>query len=162
MIHRNAGITTTLAVLLHAGLLAGCERQPASTPPAATAPAPADADAATATSLAHEVVSTSGRYLVRYETDPAAIPLNDVFGLRARIFDAARTDTPLRSVTLTVDARMPAHRHGMNREPEITLEPDGTFLVSGMLMHMPGAWELHFDVTRGAVTERAQVDVTLR
>jgi hypothetical protein len=67
----------------------------------------------------------------------------------------------MRDVRLDVDARMPEHFHGMNRAPVITARPDGTFDVRGMLFHMSGYWELYFDVTRGGVTERAQVAVEL-
>ena len=30
-----------------------------------------------------------------------------------------------------------------------------------MLLHMPGRWELYFDVGEGALTERAQIEVEL-
>jgi hypothetical protein len=56
---------------------------------------------------------------------------------------------------------MPHHRHGMNREPSIERMDDGTFEITNMLFHMPGYWELHFDITRGMTTERAQVEITL-
>jgi hypothetical protein len=48
----------------------------------------------------------------------------------------------------------------MNRVPEVTRAGDG-FLVGGMLFHMPGRWELYLDVTEGALTERAQLEVLL-
>jgi hypothetical protein len=30
-----------------------------------------------------------------------------------------------------------------------------------MLFHMPGRWEIHCDITHGAVTERAQIEIVL-
>ena len=56
---------------------------------------------------------------------------------------------------------MPEHGHGMNRVPKVAPRPDGGFHAEGLLFHMPGRWELYFDVTQGAVTERAQTDVFL-
>ncbi|HVR85091.1 MAG TPA: hypothetical protein VMU54_12315 [Planctomycetota bacterium] len=61
-----------------------------------------------------------------------------------------------------MDARMPAHFHGMNRVPKVTQQADGIFVAEGLLFHMPGHWELYFDITQGGKTERAQVDVELK
>ena len=61
-----------------------------------------------------------------------------------------------------VDARMPAHFHGMNRTPKLTRQADGSFTAEGLLFHMPGHWELTFDISRGGKTERAQVDIELK
>ena len=36
---------------------------------------------------------------------------------------------------------------------------DGSYQVDGLLLHMPGYWEVYFDLTTGPVTERAQVAV---
>ena len=40
--------------------------------------------------------------------------------------------------------------------------PDGSYKAEGMLFHMPGHWELYFDVSQGGRTERAQVDIQLK
>jgi hypothetical protein len=31
-----------------------------------------------------------------------------------------------------------------------------------MLFHMPGHWELYFDISRGGTSERAQFDIDLK
>jgi hypothetical protein len=114
--------------------------------------------------VAHEgngIVSNDGSYYVIYTTEPEAIPLNETFDVKVRIFDAVDRFRLLTDVRLDIDGRMPDHRHGMNREPRITRNDDGSFLVTGMLFHMPGYWELHFDITRDGATERAQAEVTL-
>ena len=38
---------------------------------------------------------------------------------------------------------------------------NGRFEVSGLRLHMPGRWEIYFDIGRGAIIERAQVDIDL-
>ena len=53
--------------------------------------------------------------------------------------------------TLRVDARMPAHQHGMNYRPTGAATGDGRFAARGLMLHMPGAWELAFDVNPGGV-----------
>jgi hypothetical protein len=76
------------------------------------------------------------------------------------VFAPGSPDTPRGDVELSVDAAMPEHGHGMNRVPRIEAG-DGHFRAEGLLFHMPGKWELYFDVTQGAVTERAQTIILL-
>jgi hypothetical protein len=63
---------------------------------------------------------------------------------------------------LKVDASMPAHKHGMNYLPSITIEGGGRFVASGLLLHMPGRWEFAFDVSSGTVRESLRTNVDLR
>ncbi len=158
------------ALLCLAGLLGtpGCRGMPvrdgASRPPAAE--------------CEPRIPSNDGHYALCYTTTPEAIPLNEPFAMEVWVYDGDRPDVLTRTVYLDVDAAMPEHRHGMNRIPRVrALVPpsaqvdsshhpygaagDGRFEVSGMLLHMPGRWEIHFDVTRGAITERVQVEVVL-
>ncbi len=102
---------------------------------------------------------SSGRGSVTWRSEPAEIPLNEPFNLRVSL-----PGGPDSVDSLAVDAIMPAHRHGMLRAPRIRVlgdDEEGSFMVEGMLFHMTGLWELHFDLTRGAITERAQQDITL-
>jgi cytochrome c peroxidase len=52
--------------------------------------------------------------------------------------------------TLKVDAQMPEHRHGMNYRPEVKRialsEKAGQWRVEGMMFHMPGRWQLAFEL----------------
>jgi hypothetical protein len=94
--------------------------------------------------------------VLRYRATPEPIPWGEPFDLRVWVVGK---DT--REASLAVDAAMPEHGHGMNRVPVVTAAEDGGYAVEGLLFHMPGRWELYFDVTEGAVTERAQVEVVL-
>ena len=62
---------------------------------------------------------------------------------------------------ISIDGGMPQHGHGMNRVPRVAPDGEGGFGADGLLFHMPGSWQLYFDVTRGPLTERAQVEVVL-
>lgn len=102
--------------------------------------------------------STTGRWDVRWTSAPTPIPENEPFALSVWVLgeDGAAAD-----VELVVDAGMPEHGHGMNRVPRVASSADGGFQVDGLLFHMPGRWELYFDITQGALTERAQVVIEL-
>ena len=64
--------------------------------------------------------------------------------------------------SLRVDAAMPAHGHGMMTDPVTTLQEDGSYKTTGMLLSMPGKWEIYFDIDNGETIERAQDEVTLK
>ncbi len=95
-------------------------------------------------------------YTVAYKT-PVPIPLNRLFEVEVWV----RGSEPNSALELRVDAAMPHHHHGMNRTPVVEKRGPGHYLVSGMLFHMPGRWQMYFDVTNGPFTERAQDDVHL-
>lgn len=121
-------------------------------------------------------LSNAGRYTVCYTTTPQPIPLNQPFDMQVWIYEGDGTAQLSTNVILQVDAGMPAHHHGMNVKPQLValngppvqdLLPghgamsDGRFEVRGMLLHMPGSWELRFDIRHGAIMERAQIAIDL-
>ena len=106
-----------------------------------------------------EIRSNDGAWKVVYKVDDPGIRRGEPFDLDAWVFVADDASKPRADVSLAVDAAMPQHGHGMNRVPKIEKLPDGGFRAEGLLFHMPGKWELYFDVARGPLVERAQVDV---
>ena len=110
---------------------------------------------------AHGTLSNDGGFYVTYAALPAEVPLNETFAVELRVWDAETREEIGSDAELFVDARMPAHQHGMLQEVDLTRDDTGKVTVNGMLFHMTGHWELYVDVTRGAVTERTQFDVDL-
>lgn len=102
-----------------------------------------------------KLTSNDRHYRVAFRTRPRVIPLHDLFQIDVHVSDAG--GVPVGDDTdLLVDAAMPEHEHGMNTQPTVRRVGPGRFTVNGMLFHMPGNWELYFDVRRRGVTERAQ------
>jgi DNA-binding beta-propeller fold protein YncE len=104
----------------------------------------------------HTVTSNAGNWKVTFLPTPEEMPLNEIFELTTWI----EGDQDIKS--LRVDAAMPAHGHGMMTDPVTTLQEDGSYKTTGMLLSMPGHWELYFDVDDGRTIERAQDEVTLQ
>jgi YtkA-like len=96
-------------------------------------------------------VVENARYAIAYTTapDPIAVGQHFVVEFAVCARDGAR---PLQSVR--VDANMPEHKHGMNYRPGVTTVRPGIYRAEGLLFHMPGRWELTFDVAAGNTTER--------
>jgi hypothetical protein len=98
----------------------------------------------------------SAETVVLYRTLPASIEVGQHFAVEAVVCPAPREPGGLR-----VDARMPEHRHGMNYRARVVEKGDGLYLAEGLLFHMPGLWQLMFDVERGGRTERLMTDIDL-
>ncbi|MES2562249.1 MAG: hypothetical protein V4637_05915 [Pseudomonadota bacterium] len=56
--------------------------------------------------------------------------------------------------SVTVDARMPSHGHGMNYRPTLTALGAGRYRAEGLMLHMSGVWELAFIVRDAGMSER--------
>jgi len=108
----------------------------------------------------NSVVSNRGYYVVKYTTEPAPIPLNEIFEMRVEIRERHKQSLAKR-VSLEVDAGMIAHNHGMSTLPKVEPEEDGSFRVRGMLFHMPGEWNMTFVIKRGFLKDKAKTDVVL-
>ncbi len=100
--------------------------------------------------------SAAGSWRVRWRSEPSPIPTNEPFRLVVEVEDALEPGGSLSGVSLAVDAGMPAHGHGMNRQARVSRESDGRFVAEGLLFHMPGSWELYLDVARDGIAERVQ------
>ena len=106
----------------------------------------------------NEVVSRAGTYRVHWRTPSGKIPRNEDFELEVWIL---RDGAPARDVHLDVHAWMPDHGHGMLRKTRPEAQPDGSFRVQGMLLHMRGHWKLFFDLLEGTVAETAECALDL-
>jgi hypothetical protein len=47
--------------------------------------------------------------------------------------------------TFRIDAIMPAHKHGMNFQPKVTMVRPALYRAEGLMFHMPGTWQLIFE-----------------
>jgi hypothetical protein len=93
--------------------------------------------------------------VVVFRTVPATIEIGRHFAVEAIVC----AKPPPRG--LRVDAQMPEHRHGMNYRPHVSATTEGRYIADGFLFHMPGRWELVFDVERGGRTERLSTELLL-
>lgn len=93
--------------------------------------------------------------VVMFRTVPAPIEVGRHFSVEAIV-----CATPA-AQGLRVDAQMPEHRHGMNYRPRVSASGDGRYVAEGLLFHMPGRWELVFDVERDGRMERLATDLIL-
>jgi hypothetical protein len=91
------------------------------------------------------------RYTVVFKTVPEPVRVGAHFAVDFAVCPRAPAEAPS---AVRVDANMPAHRHGMNYRPVVTAKSGEVFRAEGLLFHMPGRWDLTFDVEGGGKTER--------
>jgi hypothetical protein len=87
-----------------------------------------------------------------------AVPRGEPFAMQVRAIDAEGKS--LEGQSLGVDCTMPHHGHGMNVRPVVTQDSPGCWSVDPMLLHMPGRWELCFDLA-GADRRTRRTQTTL-
>ena len=98
---------------------------------------------------------SSGDFTFTLVSDPSMMPLNALFSLTVSVSDSAGAAV---DGTLTFDATMPDHGHGMNVEPTVSSPVTGEYLIEGINLHMPGTWKLDFSIDVDGTTTDATVD----
>ncbi len=82
----------------------------------------------------------SARYALAYKLSEVAVSRHFTMEVGACAKSGAAPQN------LKVDAQMPEHRHGMNYRPEVKRVGDGLWHVQGLMFHMPGRWQLEFEL----------------
>jgi len=100
----------------------------------------------------------SERYVVALRSRSGPIAVGEHFALDVAACAKNGATAP---ELLHVDARMPAHRHGMNYVPRIRATAPGRWQADGLMFHMPGLWEFRIDLRAGGVTDRLTQDYPL-
>ena len=100
--------------------------------------------------------SADGSYFVRWRPLVEPIPMADPFDVEVEIWTDETMSESGDYDSILVDAGMPHHGHGMNVRPEQERRADGSWVARGMLMHMPGRWQVYVDVFDDGRLERAQ------
>jgi hypothetical protein len=100
----------------------------------------------------------SNRYVVVYRTRPAKLAVGEHFAIDALVCAKGQSAAP---TGLRVDATMPEHRHGMNYRATVAAKGGGRYVAEGLLFHMPGRWQLLFDVEARGSADRLATEIVL-
>lgn len=108
--------------------------------------------------------SENGQFLVMYSPSVEPIPFNQLFDMTVMVHDGEDHAQILMDAEISVEARMPAHGHGMLTDANVTKRDDGSFLVEGMKFHMRSnspeeRWEIVVDVDQNGTTDTAVFNV---
>lgn len=154
---QSACVPWLMAGWVGSSVLLGCDR-PVAEAPVETSEAMVDGVAPGDIEW-QEGVSGDGTWMVAWRPLVLNLPVSEPFSAEIRLARADGSPTDA-GIKVFLDAEMPHHGHGMNVVPRVTRRGD-VWLVEGILMHMPGRWELSIDVIDGDETERSQWTVQL-
>lgn len=129
--------------------------------PAAASPSLPRLDGTRPWHSAKALASNGGSFAVFWKPTPDPIEERKTFALEVWVTPLTSPNTLAEGLTLVLDAGMPEHAHGINVVPQTTPLESGHFRVEGTRLHMPGRWEIYFDLQRDGRTERAQVTMEL-
>jgi len=102
-----------------------------------------------------DTTSNDDIYTVHWNTATGRdMVVDEYFTIRANVNPKPRS--------VSINAGMPEHRHGMLHEPSTQRLSHDTWLAKDMLFHMPGLWRVQFDITdANGTVHRAESDVVL-
>jgi hypothetical protein len=100
----------------------------------------------------------NAHYAVVFKTMPDPIAVGSHFSVDFAVCPQGDAEKPR---NVRVDAQMPEHRHGMNYRPVVVASGPGAYRADGLMFHMPGRWELLFDVVTSAGSERLTVPISI-
>ena len=100
----------------------------------------------------------SKKYTVAFRTQPEKIEIGKHFTVELAVCANAGAAAP---ESVSVDATMPEHHHGMNYRTTVT-GSGGQYRAQGLMFHMPGRWEYVFEVRAKGATERLTSSTTLQ
>ena len=99
------------------------------------------------------------RYVVAWRAEPTPLHVSEFFVVEVAACAKTGSGGP---EELRVDAVMPEHKHGMNYRPTVTRIGAGRFHAQGLMLHMPGPWEIRFDLRGAAGNETVRERFLLR
>lgn len=132
--------------------IAGCKKAPET-----GSPLPSPAPIAAPTWPAKRQTDR-GNFHVTIQPEGGAITRNRHFSLEVLVEPGAEAKAP---ASVSVDADMPSHGHGMNTKPETIHEGGSRYRAKGMLFHMAGQWSIMVEISEGANKERAFFPVSM-
>ncbi len=84
------------------------------------------------------------RYSLVYRTQPARLSVGEHFALDFSI--------------CAKEGRPAPHRHGMNYRAEVSALGGGKFRAVGLMFHMPGLWQLLFDIDGERIADNLPIE----
>jgi hypothetical protein len=104
-----------------------------------------------------EVLGTDARridaaqFQLAYKLLPDPVPVGQHFAIELVLCPKESATLP---AELRIDATMPEHKHGMNYRPSVKALAPGRYRAEGLMFHMPGRWELVFELRGSAAPLR--------
>jgi hypothetical protein len=106
-----------------------------------------------------EMTKEGANFRVSYKSKIEPLPL---YKIHSWVLHVETLDNkPAEKAVISVDGGMPAHRHGLPTQPQVSELGNGDYLVEGIKFSMTGHWEIWFKIDKGNVSEELKFDINL-
>jgi hypothetical protein len=95
---------------------------------------------------------------LHYRIEPSPLRVAQHFSMQFLVCRGAESLVP---DDFKIDALMPTHGHGMNYKAKVTIQRDGRVETTGMLLHMPGAWQVVVNLSYDRLDRQVAIDYQL-
>ncbi|MEP3014673.1 MAG: hypothetical protein ABJO54_10505 [Hyphomicrobiales bacterium] len=102
--------------------------------------------------------ATDAPWTMQIQFNPKDVSLNTPFDLMVAVCSQSE-HLPSH---LTIDATMPAHKHGMNYEPKTEYAENRQYRSKNLLFHMPGIWRIEVTAFHNSKPYRFTLDVDIQ
>ena len=113
----------------------------------------------TATAMLRSGLITGPGVDIAWRAQPQPIAIGKPFSVE---FEVCPRGASTAIDRLQVDAWMPEHQHGMNYRPSLTGRPTTLMRADGLVFHMPGRWQLVFEMQADGRPLRLTQDLMVR
>ncbi len=91
------------------------------------------------------------------ESEPS-LPIGQYHTWLLTLRDAKQS--ALHPATISIVGGMPGHGHGLPTQPQVTDHlGKGVYRIEGLKFHMPGEWQLRFDITAAQLRDHVIVTI---
>ena len=101
----------------------------------------------------------SKHFRVSYKSEVEPLPLNRIHSWTLHV--DTLDDKPVEKASISVRGGMPAHKHGLPTQPEVTEIGNGGYLVEGLKFSMTGIWQIWFDIRTEDATDKIKFTIKL-
>ena len=108
----------------------------------------------------YEMLTSGGSFHV-VVTPNKKIRANTPVDLKVKVTTGTNREDILSDAELSFSASMTEEGGGLDQQPQISQNSDGTFTVSGVTLPKAGMWDLNFEITQGGTTESARTSMNI-
>jgi hypothetical protein len=102
-----------------------------------------------------------GLFRVTYTSLVEPVPVNQLHTWTIHVETPG--GTPIEQAEIVVGGGMPQHAHGLPTKPQVTQDlGGGDYTVEGLRFHMPGWWEVTFQITAGGQSDSVTFNLVLQ
>ena len=108
-----------------------------------------------------EVTTRDGALVAAWQPVGGEVPVNEPFEVDLHLRRSGPEGEAVTGASVSMTCFMPAHGHGMLREPRTEALGGGVYRIRGFLLHMEGDWSISISAVIDGLASTADDAITL-